>query len=140
MRNPAFRLASAFAALVLTSTVSSAQVTEVRGRVFDALTGEAPEWRMPERLTRRFATTAWLQYTMNLVSDASTAAPHWELFEALCAALCRGVLAPPAAPAIVSIELWVMRQASPTTAAECAAAPTTPEASLLFEWSCGSAE
>ena len=41
MRNPAFRLASAFAALVLTSTVSSAQVTEVRGRVFDALTGEA---------------------------------------------------------------------------------------------------
>ena len=41
MRNPALRLASAFAALVLTSTVSSAQVTEVRGRVFDALTGEA---------------------------------------------------------------------------------------------------
>ena len=57
---------------------------------------------------------------MNLVSDASTAAPHWELFEALCAALCRGVLAPPAAPAIASIELWVMRQASPATAAECA--------------------
>ena len=41
MRNPALRLASAFAALVLTATVSSAQVTEVRGRVFDALTGES---------------------------------------------------------------------------------------------------
>ena len=41
MRNPALRLASAFAALVLTATLSSAQVTEVRGRVFDALTGEA---------------------------------------------------------------------------------------------------
>ena len=41
MRKPALRLASAFAALVLTATVSSAQVTEVRGRVFDALTGEA---------------------------------------------------------------------------------------------------
>ena len=117
-----------------------APAERIDGSVVDALTGEAPEWRMPERLTRRFATTAWLQYTMNLVSDASTAAPHWELFEALCAALCRGVLAPPAAPAIASIELWVMRQASPATAAECAAAPTTPEASLLFEWSCGSAE
>ena len=108
------------------------------GSVVDALTNEAPEWRMPERLTRRFTSTAWLQYSMNLVSDASTPAPHWALFEGLCAALCRGVIAPPSAPAIASLELWVLRQSSPATAAECAAAPAKPEASLLFEWECGS--
>ena len=40
MHNPALRMASALAALVLTAAVSSAQVRRL-GRVFDALTGEA---------------------------------------------------------------------------------------------------
>ena len=62
---------------------------------------------------------------MNLASDAVRPQPHWELFDSLSEALCRGTA--PVQPAIAlatvalfaqaSLEIYVAREVSPAVAA-----------------------
>ena len=118
------------------------------GSVVDALSGAPPEWAKPARLSERFRSAAWLQYTMNLASDAVRPQPHWELFDALSEALCRGtasVPSPSPSPSpsppspLLMLEIYVAREVSPTVAEWRHREPAPlPEASLLYTYWCGS--
>jgi len=106
------------------------------GSIVDALTGAPPEWAMPADLRSRFRSTLWLQYTMNLATEAGSAAPEWRFYKALAQAICRGAageIAHAAAPS--ALEVYLLAERSPSANSDSHAAEL-PSATPVYEHTC----
>ena len=106
------------------------------GSIVDALTGAPPEWAMPADLRSRFRSTLWLQYTMNLATEAGRAAPEWRFYKALAQAICRGAageIAHAAAPS--NLEVYLLAERSPSAKSDSRVAEL-PSTTPMYEHTC----